>query len=70
MPAAATPTDLLAIARPFLTMACVAFVLGFTGYLALFQSSAGAPQHRFEPTSASAPTPSPAPEAWNPPKPV
>ena len=69
MPAATPPTDLFAIARPFLMMASVAFVMGFAGYLAFGHdggSNVPSPQDRLQSVSVS--VSGPISDDWNPPK--
>jgi hypothetical protein len=65
------PTSLLAIVRPFLLLAALAFLAGFGGYLILGPTNAlnlaGAPQTAAATASQATPTSAPA-DDWNLPK--
>jgi hypothetical protein len=65
------PTSLLAILRPFLLLAILAFLAGFGGYLILGPTNAlnltGAPQTTAAATSTATPASAPA-DDWNLPK--
>jgi hypothetical protein len=61
---AAPPNDLLAIARPLLWLASMAFVLGFAGYLMFGRPTVAAVQDRPQPIAVSGPMSA----DWNVPK--
>jgi len=55
----------MTILKPFLMLACVAFVVGFMGFLAVYRLASPLSDAPAPPWSSEASAPAPAPSDWN-----